>query len=1005
MEENKIEVVDQNTEPDFKGDTSVSGWGYRHQQCFILFCTLTIAYSMRSCMGVALVAMTDHHVSGNDTNVTDANNFETDGFLNALMIVPPYPAFSWNKKVQDTVISSFFWGYMLLQIPAGQIAHRFGTRYLLSGAMMINCLVSIFFPIAAFYGGWLCSAICRALQGLSQACIMPGLHTALGKWAPLHERGRMSAFVYGGQALGTVFGLPITGFLASSVMGWPGIFRFYGTVSGLLSIVLWFMAADSPAKHPKISTGERKYIEDELGTGEAAKRVAVPWGKILRHKGLYAIVISHIGQTWGQITLYSEVPAFMDKIMGVNIKANGLLTALPFLVMWFTNFFFSWMTDMLIVKNILSVTNTRKLANSLGNFPAAIGLVALAFAPKEIYVIETILIVICGFKVSSHLGFHINHIDISPNYAGTMMSISNFVSNTCASMAPLVVGFILTDVTDELLWRKIFFVAAGIYFFTNIVYLILGTAEQAEWNDPPEQKTEKVDEESVPMIGKFKNGYIENENNELYVGESSLLLIRRSIKANTVEDNNRKVLKEMTMVEKQDVVGKGSKSNFKVAYSMRACMGVSLVAMTKYGKTAANYPTFDWDKKTQDAVIASFFWGYMLLQIPGGQLAHRFGARYLLTGAMMINCVVSILLPLAAYYGGWISTAVCRVLQGLSQACIVPGLHTSLGKWAPLQERGRIAAFVYGGQALGTVFGLPMTGFISSSSLGWPGIFRFYGILSGIIGALLFWLAADTPAKHKKISEAERKYIEDELGTRDVAKKMPVPWTKILSHKGVYAIIIAHVGTTWGQLVLYSEVPAYLDKIMGVNIKANGLLTALPFLVMWFTNFFFSWMTDMLIVKNILSPTNTRKFANSLGNVPAAIGLIALAYAPKNMFVVEAILVFTCAFKISAHLGFQINHIDISPNFAGTMMSLSNFTSNIGASIAPLITGFILTDVNDVYLWRQVFFVAAGIYLVTNLIYVIFATAEKAEWNEPVGTQLDEEEGHPMMEKPKLQNS
>lgn len=54
-------------------------------------------------------------------------------------------------------------------------------------------------------------------------------------------------------------------------MGWPGIFRFYGTVSGILSVVLWFMAADSPAKHPKISAGERKYIEDELGSGEAAK--------------------------------------------------------------------------------------------------------------------------------------------------------------------------------------------------------------------------------------------------------------------------------------------------------------------------------------------------------------------------------------------------------------------------------------------------------------------------------------------------------------------------------------------------------------------------------------------------------------------------------------------------------------------------------------------------------------------------------------------------------------
>lgn len=44
---------------------------------------------------------------------------------------------------------------------------------------------------------------------------------------------------------------------------------------------------------------------------------------------------------------------------------NGLLTALPFLVMWFSNFFFSWFTDWLILKNI-SVTNTRKIANSLG---------------------------------------------------------------------------------------------------------------------------------------------------------------------------------------------------------------------------------------------------------------------------------------------------------------------------------------------------------------------------------------------------------------------------------------------------------------------------------------------------------------------------------------------------------------------------------------------------------------------------------------------------------------
>ena len=63
----------------------------------------------------------------------------------------------------------------------------------------------------------------------------------------------------------------MTGFIAASPLGWPGIFRFYGTVSGLLGVVLWFMAADAPAQHPKISYGERKYIEDELGNGTKTK--------------------------------------------------------------------------------------------------------------------------------------------------------------------------------------------------------------------------------------------------------------------------------------------------------------------------------------------------------------------------------------------------------------------------------------------------------------------------------------------------------------------------------------------------------------------------------------------------------------------------------------------------------------------------------------------------------------------------------------------------------------
>ncbi|KAL0883512.1 hypothetical protein ABMA27_016877 [Loxostege sticticalis] len=481
---------------------------------------------MRSCMGVALVAMTQyesgHHIIANESmvNITVGRNltegstsdeFETNGFFNAFLLTPPYPQFHWTKKVQDTVISAFFWGYMVLQIPGGQLAYRFGARFLLFGALTINCVTSLMFPIASYYGGWILALICRMCQGLSQACIIPSFHTILGKWSPLEERGRMSAIIYGGQALGTVLGLPITGFIASSPLGWPGIFRFYGILSGIVAVVLWFFLADSPAQHKWISVAERRYIEETLGHKKDKKHPPVPWKRILTSGGMIAIIVAHIAHTWGQLILYSEVPAYMDKVMGVNIKANGLLTALPFMLMFFTNFFFSWLTDMLIVKKYLNVTQSRKLANTMGYMPAAIGFVFLAYAPKNIYVIESILIVICCFKVSSHLGFYINHIDISPNFAGVMMSISNFSSNCVSSFAPIIAGLILTDVTDEYLWRKVFFIAAGLYFFTNLVYVILGTGELADWNDPTQYESVALNENILIQV-ENDNGNDSNED-------------------------------------------------------------------------------------------------------------------------------------------------------------------------------------------------------------------------------------------------------------------------------------------------------------------------------------------------------------------------------------------------------------------------------------------------------------------------------------------------------------
>lgn len=50
------------------------------------------------------------------------------------------------------------------------------------------------------------------------------------------------------------------------------------------------------------------------------KKMPVPWAKIFRSRAVYAMVFAHYGQAYGQITLFTEVPAFMAKVMNVDIK-------------------------------------------------------------------------------------------------------------------------------------------------------------------------------------------------------------------------------------------------------------------------------------------------------------------------------------------------------------------------------------------------------------------------------------------------------------------------------------------------------------------------------------------------------------------------------------------------------------------------------------------------------------------------------------------------------------
>ena len=75
---------------------------------------------------------------------------------------------------------------------------------------------------------------------------------------------------------------------------------------------------------------------------------------------------------------------------------------------------------------------------------------------------------------------------------------------------------------------------------------------------------------------------------------------------------------------------------------------------------------FDWDKNIQGQILGSFFYGYLVLQIPGGMLSERFGAARVVTIGMIPVAVLTLLTPILTRVH-YVILLVIRVVLGLGE--------------------------------------------------------------------------------------------------------------------------------------------------------------------------------------------------------------------------------------------------------------------------------------------------------------------------------------------------
>jgi MFS family permease len=396
-----------------------------------------------------------------------------------------------------------------------------------------------------------------------------------------------------------------------------------------------------------------------------------------------------------------------------------------------------------------------------------------------------------------------------------------------------------------------------------------------------------------------------------------------------------------------------------VCYIDRVNISVAIIPMAE---------DLGWSLGTQGTVLSSFFVGYLLLQIVGGRLADRFGGKVVLGAGVLLWSLFTILTPPAAWMGFTVLLLV-RIGMGMGEAVTFPSIYSLFSKWVPLSERSRSVGLVNSGIPFGTVFALVVTPIIVQK-MGWEWAFYLFGAVGGLW--FLFWHLSVTarPQDHPAVSSSELAVIEETNAFVETADTPKL--TEFLKSGAVWAIIVAHFCNNWSLYVLLSWLPTFVNKGLGVDYASVGWVTMIPHIASFIFLNIAGNVADWLIRSGI-DVGRVRKIMQTIGFGSIATALAIVGEAESAWM---AITVMTIGNALGAFVvgGFVVNHMDIAPRHAGTLMGITNTAGTIPGIIGVTVSGYILEITGS---WALVFQVASGVTLVGLVAFLLFSKGSK----------------------------
>jgi sugar phosphate permease len=339
------------------------------------------------------------------------------------------------------------------------------------------------------------------------------------------------------------------------------------------------------------------------------------------------------------------------------------------------------------------------------------------------------------------------------------------------------------------------------------------------------------------------------------------------------------------------------------------------------------------DDRMKGHAAGIFFFGYLLLQMPGGYLASHWSARKVISIFLVLwgVCAVG-----CGFSQTFFQFEVMRFFLGVAESGVYPATLVLLANWFPRGERARANAYWNLCQPLAVAGSAPITGWLLGA-YGWKQTLILEGMLPFIWLPVWWFVIRDHPREAKWISAEERNHLETML-QQEQTELDPSGKVSLLSRclePRVFIMILLyflHNCAAYGCMTFFTTGL----KGRGFTGLQYGILFAVPYAVTAVIMVLNSWHSDK---------TRERRGHVAVVYVLSGTSLILSVLLREQFWLSYAFLCLAIPGPFAALAPFWAISSETLPRAAlGLVIGLVNAFGNLGGFAGPFFVGWLTKE-------------------------------------------------------------